>query len=70
MPDYFFCTNCGGEFSLSDLKFTICKNTNHVMGICPICKWNEFTKEESDLQNFEVDYQWPEYPEQKFYLEV
>lgn len=70
MPDSVFCTNCWGEFSHEDLKFTICEESNHVMGICPICNWNEFTKEEHDLQDVPDDYEWSGYPEPEFYLEA
>ncbi len=64
---YFFCTNCGGELKLNDLEFTICKETNHVIGICPICHWNEFS--ESDPINEEGwKESWQEYPEPDFYI--
>ena len=40
------------------------------MGICPLCNWNEFTKDLEALSDFPEDYEWTEYPDQEFYLEV
>lgn len=67
--DSVFCTNCGGEFVLHELKFTINKETNSVMGVCPLCNWNEFTKDLEDLSDYPEDYERTKYPEQSFYLE-
>jgi len=67
--DSIFCTNCGGEFLLKELKFTICKETNRVMGVCPLCNWNEFTRALEALPDYPENYEWVEYPDQEYYLE-
>ena len=63
-----FCTNCGSEWYLSELKMTICPSTNHVKGICPECNWDEFSPDDDiaveEIENYE------KYPEPKFYVEA
>lgn len=60
-----FCTNCGDEWYIREVKLTICKETNHLMGVCPCCHWNEFSIDD----DITVVDEYKIYPEPKFYLE-
>ena len=63
--DVVFCTNCGMEFYVSDFKFTICPETNHLKAICPTCNWSEFSvHDEITVET------WEDYPEPKFYVDM
>lgn len=60
-----FCTNCGMEWYLKEIKFTISTESNHLMGICPECHWNEFSVDD----DITVNEEYKVYPEPKFYIE-
>lgn len=48
MVNWVFCTNCGWEWDIKELKLYYDENNNAVRCYCPNCNWNEFTKDSSE----------------------